>query len=167
MADITAEIAESRAALDELIATADAAEPNWTTPRAPGKWSPAQVTEHVARTFDQAADMIEGRPHGFPKMPSLLRPIFRAIVLNRVLRSGTFPKARTFKAFDPPEGPESPAAARERLETSLDRFLAVCQARAREDGSCVSSVFGRVPVGDYLRFTTLHTRHHQKQIPTP
>jgi hypothetical protein len=162
--DIAHEVADSRAALDELMASAEAAGTKWTTPRAPGKWSPSQVTEHVARVFDGAANMIEGRPHGFPKMPSFVRPVFRSLVLSRTVRSGKFPKARTFKPFDPLEGPETPAAARDRLMAAHDRYLAACTARAAHDGLLTSSVFGTIPVVDYMRFTTLHTRHHRKQV---
>jgi hypothetical protein len=43
-------LAANRSAVDDLIAAAERATPNWTTPRAPGKWSPAQVAEHVARS---------------------------------------------------------------------------------------------------------------------
>ena len=42
----------SRAAVDELLVTAEQAEANWTTPRATGKWSLQQVSEHVAKIFN-------------------------------------------------------------------------------------------------------------------
>jgi hypothetical protein len=124
------------------------------------------VAEHVARSFDEAAGMIEGQPHHFPKMPGFVRPVFRTLVFNRTVRSGRFPKARTFKAFDPAEGPPTPAAARDRLRAAHERFADACAACARGDGRMTSSVFGAVSVADYIRFVTLHTRHHRKQIPT-
>jgi DinB superfamily len=164
--DISAEAADSRAALEELAETADAASANWTTPRAPGKWSPSQVTEHVARVFDDAAKMIEGKPNGFPTMPFFVRPIFRTVFFNRTVKSGTFPTARTFKPFDPIEGPDTPVAARQRLAAAHDRYLNACSACAGKDGKVASSVFGAVSVTDYMRFTTMHTRHHRTQIPT-
>lgn len=164
--DISAEISDSRAALEELLATADAAAANWTTPRAPKKWSPAQVAEHVARVFDDAANMIEGKKHGFPKMPFFVRPVFRTVFFNKTVKSGAFPTAKTFRPFDPVEGPETPAAARDRVVAAHERYMTACSAVADRDGTITSSVFGAIPVADYMRFTTLHTRHHQKQIPT-
>ncbi len=164
--DITTAAADSRAALEELITAAEAAESRWTTPREPGKWSPAQVTEHVAITFEQAASMMSGEAHGFPSVPFFVKPIARTFVLNRTIKSGTFPSAKTFKAFDPPAGPESPAAARARLMAAHDRYIAACTACDERDGLIESSVFGRVPSEDYMRFMTLHTLHHRKQIPT-
>ena len=164
--NISAEIADSRAALDELLATAAAAAANWTTPRAPKKWSPAQVAEHVALVFDDAANMIEGKPHGFPKMPFFVKPIFRNVFFNKTIKSGSFPTARTFRPFEPLEGPDTPAAARGRVVAAHDRYLTACSAAAERDGTVTSSVFGAVSVADYMRFTTMHTRHHRKQIPT-
>ena len=164
--DITPQVSDSRAALEELLGTTEAAAANWTTPRALKKWSPAQVAEHVARVFDDAANMLEGKPHGFPKMPFFVRPIFRMVFFAKTVRSGNFPTAKTFRPFDPVEGPDTPAAARDRLTAAHDRYLAACSACAQKDGKVLSSVFGAVPVTDYMRFTTLHTRHHLKQIPT-
>jgi hypothetical protein len=163
--DIATEVSDSRAALEEFLGAAEAAAANWTTPRAPKKWSPAQVTEHIARVFDDVANMIEGKPHGFPKMPFFVKPIF-AVLVRRTVKSGNFPKARTFKPFDPIDGPETPAAARDRVVAAHERYLTACSASAERDGTVTSSVFGTVPVADYMRFTTMHTRHHRKQIPT-
>src|SRR5256714_13233931 len=38
----------NRAAVNDLVAAAQARADSWTTPRAPGKWSPSQLVEHVA-----------------------------------------------------------------------------------------------------------------------
>ena len=35
-------------------------------PRAPGKWSPSQIIEHVARSLEESANMAAGRPSKFP-----------------------------------------------------------------------------------------------------
>jgi hypothetical protein len=164
--NISAEIADSRAALEELLGAADTAAANWTTPRAPKKWSPAQVAEHVARVFDDAANMIEGKQHGFPKMPFFMKPIFRNVFFNKTVRSGAFPTAKTFRPFEPVDEPDTPAAARDRVMAAHERYVTACAARAETTGTIISSVFGAVPVADYMRFTTLHTRHHRKQIPT-
>lgn len=162
--DIATELSRSRSALDEFMDTADGAAAHWTDPRAPGKWSPAQVAEHVATAFDQAGQMIRGESHAFPRIPFFLRPLARAMVLNRVVRSGKFPNSKTFKGFDPPAGPETPAAARERLLTAHQRYADACQAASDAGGSMFSTVFGTVPVTDYMRFVTHHTHHHRKQI---
>ena len=48
MADINDVLAANHAAVLDLVAAAERSAATWTTPRAPGKWSPSQVVEHVA-----------------------------------------------------------------------------------------------------------------------
>ena len=67
--NISPQVSDSRAALEELTSTAEAAAANWTTPRAPKKWSPAQVTEHVARVFDDTANMLVTSATNAPPPP--------------------------------------------------------------------------------------------------
>ena len=58
MTDPQAVIASNRRAVGAFVDAARAVSPaQWTTPRAPGKWSPGLVTEHVALTYEQS------RPH--------------------------------------------------------------------------------------------------------
>ena len=55
MSDLDLSLAGVHAAVAEFLATGDAAEATWTMPRAPGKWSPSQVVEHVARIMEESA----------------------------------------------------------------------------------------------------------------
>ncbi len=165
MAGIDAVLAANRAALDELIAAAESTGGAWATPRAPGKWSPSQVVEHVARALDESANVVADAPSRFPTLPGLLRPVVRGLFFNRILKSGRFPKAKTNRPFDPDRGPESPADARPRLEAALRRFEEACRARVAAGQPVHSTIFGKVSVEDYARFQELHTRHHCRQIP--
>ena len=47
MSDVTRALESNRGAVDEFLGAAEAMEPQWMTPRSEGKWSPAQVVEHV------------------------------------------------------------------------------------------------------------------------
>jgi hypothetical protein len=49
MADINDTLADNRAAVLDLVAAAERSAATFITPRAPGKWSPSQVVEHVAQ----------------------------------------------------------------------------------------------------------------------
>jgi hypothetical protein len=91
--------------------------------------------------------------------------LVRTVLLKRVLRTGTFPKARTNKAMNPESGPGSPAQARARLQEALGRLEAASLAKGGADARLSSGTFGSVAVGDYVRFQTLHTRHHGRQFP--
>jgi hypothetical protein len=165
MAGVDAVLAANRAAVDDLIAAAERSGPAWTTPRAPGKWSPSQVVEHVARALEESANVVAGSPSKFPKIPAPLRPLVRGLVFKRVLKNGTFPKAKTNKAFDPESGPASPADARPRLDAALTRFAQACRAHGATGERVTSTIFGAVAVEDYARFQELHVRHHCKQMP--
>ena len=164
MADINTALAQSREAVDALIAAGERTGPAWTTPRAPGKWSPSQIVEHVARSLEESANVVAGRPAKLPKLPALLHPVLRGLVLNRVVRKGTFPKGRTTKAMNPTSGPVTPAEGRARLGAAHRSFDEACRQLASRGGRVRSPVFGNVRVEDYVRFMELHTRHHQKQI---
>lgn len=155
---------ENRAAVDDLLHAAEAAASAWTTPRAPGKWSPSQVVEHVARALEESANVIAGRPTKLPTVPFVLRPLAR-IFFKRVLRTGTFMKTKAVKEMDPIEGSPSPGEARVRVEQALAAFEKEVRARAASGGKVRSGAFGNVSLEDYATFTALHTKHHTRQIP--
>ena len=165
MPDVERSLVANREAIGELMTAAERCGGGWTVPRAPGKWSPSQIVEHVARSLDESANVVSGTPSKFPNLPFFLRPVARGFLFNRVLRKGTFPKAKTNKAMNPASGPATPVEARARLEAAFARFDRECRACAQTAGIVASATFGRVSVADYARFTELHTRHHCKQMP--
>ncbi|HEX9729695.1 MAG TPA: DinB family protein [Gemmatimonadales bacterium] len=164
MGDITAALAAHRAAVDEFANTAAKAAGNWTTPRAPGKWSPSQVAEHVARAIEESANEVRGEPSRFPSVPAFVRPVVRGVFFNRVLKKGAFPRAKTNRALDPESGPESPTAARTRLDRAVGTFEEACRAASGRSETMTTTLFGKVELADYVRFQELHARHHEKQL---
>jgi hypothetical protein len=169
MADLDALLAANRSAVDELIAVTERAHPHWNTPRAPGKWSPAQIAEHVARSLEAGANVVAGRPSNLPTLPSFIRPI-AGWMLRRTIRTGKFPKAKTTRGLNPehtsPTIPASPSEAKARLQSAVATFERECRARVASGRPVESPAFGTVAVEDYARFTELHTRHHTRQIPS-
>jgi hypothetical protein len=154
-----------RAATGALLATADGVGAFWKIPRAPGKWSPSQVVEHVARIMEESANVVAGVPSAFPIIPFPLRPIVRLLVFKRILRRKAFLKMKAAEAMDPPAGSATPKQARVRLEVVLTRFDRACRARAASGQDVASTIFGAVPVADFARFQELHVRHHHLQLP--
>jgi hypothetical protein len=165
MADVDAALAGMHSSINDLIAAAEKCQSTWHAPRAPGKWSPSQIVEHVARALDESSNVVAGTPSKFPTLPRIVRPLLRRVLFNRVLRTGKFPKGRTSKAFNPPRGPETPAQARVRLESAFVRFDEACRRRVAAGQKVDTSLFGKVSVEDYARFQELHTRHHCRQMP--
>ena len=90
MADVNDVLAANRAAVLDLVAAAERSAATWTTPRAPGKWSPSQVVEHVAGGLEEGANIVSGAP-SLPMPPAFLRPLAR-LFFNRILKRGAFPK---------------------------------------------------------------------------
>jgi hypothetical protein len=165
MADVNDVLAANRAAVIDLVAAAERSAATWTTPRAPGKWSPSQVVEHVAGGLDEAANIVSGTP-SMPMPPAFLRPLIKILFFNRILKKGVFPTGfKAHKAMNPTSGPATPAEARVRLEGALARFDQECRRQAAGGQHVVSTGFGAVSVVDLVRFNTLHTRHHCKQMP--
>ena len=164
MGDVTAALASNRDAVNDLILAAEHAGGSWSSPRAPGKWSPSQIVEHVARSLEESAHVAAGRPSKFPKLPAVVHPVVRVLLFKRVLKKAGFPKAKTNKAMDPASGPATPAEGRARLETAHKKFDEACRQLASRGERMRTTIFGAVGVEDYVRFMEIHTRHHGKQM---
>jgi hypothetical protein len=165
MADVNDALAANRDAHLDLVAAAERSAATWTTPRAPGKWSPSQVVEHVTRGLEEAANVFSGAPSSMPMPPVFLRPLLRLFFFNRILKKGVFPTGfKAAKAMNPASGSATPAEARVRLEGALARFDQECRRRVASGQHVVSTGFGTVSVEDYVRFNAMHTRHHCKQM---
>jgi len=164
MADINDVLAANRAAVLDLVGAAERSAASWTTPRAPGKWSPSQVVEHVARGLDEGANIVSGAP-SVHALPAYLRPLAR-LFFYRTLKKGAFPKGlKALKALDPAGGSATPAEARVRLEGAFAKFDQECRRRAASGHNVRTSGFGTVSLEDLVMFNALHTRHHCKQMP--
>jgi hypothetical protein len=163
--DIDIALAACRDATIRFIDAAEKSGPAWGTSPAPGKWCPGQIVEHVARALEESACVAEGRPAKFPRLPALLHPVMRQFFFRRVLKNGVFPKAKTNKAMDPLSGPATPAEGRARLEAAYAKFDVACRRLGAGDGLMRTTIFGAVPAPDYVRFMTMHTAHHEKQLP--
>jgi hypothetical protein len=164
MADVNDVLAANRAAVVDLVAAAERSAATWTRPRAPGKWSPSQIVEHVAGGLDEAANVVAGAP-SIPMPPALVRLLAR-LFFYRILKRDAFPSGfKAHKALNPGSGPATPAEARVRLEAAFARFDRECRRRAATGQHVVNTSFGTVSIDDYVRFNALHTRHHCKQMP--
>jgi hypothetical protein len=65
MADINDVLGGTRTAIIDFVAAAERSAATWTTPRAPRKWSPSQVVDHIARGLEEAANVVSGAPSSF------------------------------------------------------------------------------------------------------
>jgi hypothetical protein len=169
MADVDVVIASHRRAVGAFVDAARAVPPSqWATPRAPGKWSPGQVTEHVALAYEQSGRMVDGSFTG-PAKPWYQQLLARRLGLPALLKRGDFGKG-PFQAPDfiqPSASPGSSVALLARLEAAardLEATLAKTSVSRRV--SVDHPVFGRLPLADLVRFLVVHTNHHRPQLST-
>ena len=164
MSDLNQALIRLHGAVAEFVAAAAVAAPRWTVPRAPGKWSPSQVVEHVARIMQESANVASGDPSKFPTVSRLLRPVARLMFFQRVLRRNSFLTLKTAGPFDPATGSPTAGQGRVRVEQALTRFDKACRGREASGKEVPSTIFGDVSVADFARFQELHVRHPQQQL---
>ncbi len=165
MAELETEIAEGRKAISDFVARARSVGPErWNAPRAPGKWSPAQVCDHVSLALEAGRKTLCGECGS--GMPRWIRPLLRVLFLNRVLKTGRFPKgSKAPPEFQPSASPGPAAENLKRLEKVAADFDAEARRRGGEGDVLIEHpVFGRIKVVDYVRLNSLHTIHHAAQL---
>jgi hypothetical protein len=141
----------------------------WLKPVAPGKWSPALITEHVTLSIVAFNDDAAGRAHMALKLSRWRRFVIRVLYLGRVLRTGQFPPGvRAPRETLPGTTPRRQRDAVEELETASRTLDATLAAHpAPEHCRLTHPYFGRLPLITALRLLTAHTRHHLAQLPQP
>jgi hypothetical protein len=167
MADADVVIASNRRAVREFVDAARSVPPTqWSIPRVAGKWSPGQVTEHVALAYEQSGRMVHGTFTGTAK-PWYQQLLARWLGLPSMLKRGAFGKG-PFQAPDfirPSESPGSPVAVLARLEAAAhDLEVTLADASDARRVRVDHPIFGRLPLADLLRFLVIHTNHHRPQL---
>lgn len=161
-------VAGHAVALDGFVARAAAAgAAAWNTPGAAGKWTPAQVVEHVRLTYDIAVRELEGGGGLRVRTSWWLRPLLRLRYLRAILASGRVPRgARAPREARPGDGPFDQAATLAALRASSQRFLELLEPAWQRNGPVLTHhIFGTLGAREALRFMAVHTSHHAQQLP--
>jgi hypothetical protein len=166
MPDVHSTIVDNRQAVEAFIARARAVpHAAWTQPRAPQKWSPGQVMEHVAIVYEGAEAILHGTFAG-RAAPKIVRPLIRRFALTPVLKTGRFKSGLRAPAFfQPTSVTASVDDLSARLQSAAGAFEAAVEDAARQGRTFVDHpFFGRVDLADYSRLQAIHTRHHAQQL---
>ena len=166
MTDLKTVIASNRQAVTDFLTTAGALAPStWGRPRAPGKWSPGQATEHLVLTYELGRSILHGTFHG-SAAPRVVRALIRVLFLKRILRRGRFGRpTKTLEPLEPAASPASPDVLAARLQAAATAFEEDMESAARSGQATLDHpFFGKVHLDDYVRFQVIHTHHHRTQL---
>ena len=162
-------ISEHRGAVTEFVSRASALDSSrWLTPRAEGKWTPAQETKHVLLVYDeflrQMSDTTPMRMHR-----SIARRLLsRLIGLTSILWFKRIPVAVNAPRGARPEWIDTPSSElltqlRRRSDEFESSFARVWREEPRR--RMTHYLFGRLSLDQGMRLVTVHTRHHAAFLP--
>lgn len=163
MADFQTELGAHRQAVEVFLGTARRVPvARWGQARAPGKWSPGQVVEHLTLAYEVNRGVLHG--HSPPMAaPRWLRPVLRRVLLGPVLRRGRFiPGSKSPRVFRPGPVPAAPEPLLNRLAAATTAFET--DAAGLGSATIDHPFFGRLPLSDFVRLQAIHTRHHCSQL---
>jgi hypothetical protein len=166
--EIETAIADNRKSVDDFIAAARAVPAaRWAVPRANGAWSPGQIVEHLALTYEFNRKVVAGTAPALPLLlRPILRPLLRRMVITNTLQAGRFTrKGRTPAFLRPGPTPPSVAEAVARLNAALSGLEGDLRSRHPDARHTVDHpAFGSVPTQDWMRVQAIHARHHRDQL---
>ena len=166
---IDAGLRAHRAELDAFLQHAGALSARqWDTPRASGKWTPAQETAHLALAYAAFAAALRGGPSLELRLPADRALELQRAVLPGILEGKGFPTgAKAPAETTPPEHPGDQGALLPRLRAAAHAFEAALVGAwsAAPDGRVLHPSFGPMRLADLLGLLTAHTRHHAGYLP--
>lgn len=138
----------------------------WELPLAEGKWSPAQVAEHLRLTYEAAGRELTGGAGIRIRTSWWLRLILRVRVLPAILRTGRIGGgALAPRELRPGPGPFRRDATLADLRQAAATVQADLMTRVRDGRAGLTHhVFGRLAPARTLRFLTVHNLHHARQL---
>lgn len=155
---VIADYLQTAARLDEQV---------WRLPVAAEKWTPAQITDHLIRTYEITLEQIRGgqgikMQYGFP-----LRQILRLVLLPKIFRTRQLPRGAKAPQEILPEDSKMPR------QTTLEHLIKfsgefeneILSGRNNKNLRLTHHVFGDIKPLKAIDFVAIHTEHHARQLP--
>jgi hypothetical protein len=137
----------------------------WSEPLGEGKWSPAQVTEHLNRTYDVVIEELNGGKGIRIRSPWLLRQVLRQTMLRSIYRKREIPRgARAPSEIFPNVTDETQTASLERFATLGLKFEEAMTANRETGRKLTHHIFGEIELLPGVDFVAIHIEHHHRQI---
>jgi hypothetical protein len=139
----------------------------WKAAPAPGKWSPAEIAEHLSLTYAHLLGELHGGQPVRVRGSWLFRLLARYKFLPPLLRDGTIPPGvRAPREVRPQLPSEDREAALKRFRALAVEFEGeITRRRAAGGGHLTHPYFGRLDADRGIRFVEVHIRHHTGQLP--
>lgn len=165
--DWSTAVARHAASANAFAETARSVPPEtWTTPVGEGKWTPAQITEHLNRTYETVLDELRGKSGIRIRSPWLLRQLLRQTVLRSIYKNRELPRG----AKAPSEIlPKTVTGTQDNL---VRRFAGLAEEfgeevlanRGQDNRKLTHHVFGEIALLPGIDFIAIHIEHHHRQI---
>jgi hypothetical protein len=139
----------------------------WEVPCAPGKWSPAEIAEHLALAYGPPLAELEGGAGYALCVTGWKQLLVRWRYLPVILERGTFPPGvKAPREARPANHSASPEAAASRLAENASCFeRRLAEAQATGPVRLTHAYFGKLTAPQILKLLAVHARHHRKQLP--
>ena len=146
--------AELHKALERFQVALPECQGHWLISPAPGRWSPAQVTEHVLMVNEAVAEIAVQLLSQTPRLPPPSAP-------GQVIGG----KRVSPERLEPGQGAAWTEFAG-RWQAARERLVAAAARLQDADPSkrYAHPFLGEIDAHDWLRMATFHTRHHRKQL---
>ena len=153
-----------RAAVEFVEALESVPESRWSEPLAAGKWTVAQLAEHITLSYSTALDALAGGPGMRMVLPWWKTQFLRLTVLRRILGGRGFPEgAPAPREIRPGKTPAERAPALAALRARLvetEEALAAAPPGAR----LPHAYFGMLRTEQLLGVQAAHLDHHRRQL---
>jgi hypothetical protein len=158
---------------EALAAFLDAAEQlrdeAWRAPWGPGKWTRAQVAEHLSLAYEAAIREILTGERLRVRTSGARQRILRWVFLPHILFHRSLPlRVVSPRETRPPEVAATRAQGLRRLRELGERYeMEMERAIEKGGGHLTHPYFGTIPPVKAMRFMAVHIEHHTRQIAAP
>lgn len=132
----------------------------------PGKWSPAEIVDHLATAIENSAKGFASRADK-PAMTRRPRSFRQRFAQHIVLRTGWFPRGRQAPEMTRPAVRPERSATEAKLRSAVESFLQVEKRLLPMRAATLflkHPVMGDLTFGEFMQFHIRHAEHHRKQI---
>lgn len=169
--EMNAGLRAHREGLDAFLQRAEALSAlQWETPRASGKWTPAQETAHLALAYAAFAAALRGGPPLRLRLPEARALELQRTILPPILEGKGFPTgAKAPAESTPPEHPDDQVVLLPQLRAAGNAFAdaLVETCLGVPESRVVHPYFGPLRLTELLGLLTAHTQHHAQYLPPP